>query len=114
MKSSSLILFIITSKFMFQYYLKMIVPFKNLKDDDNLNNEEIYSIISNFDPEKDNFSESIEHPKNGDIFIHFSKDDDKLDDWKADGIVWEKRGQKLIFRHVPPWPPTGPGFRHNL
>ena len=43
-------------------------------------NEEIYSIIYNFDPKKGNFNESIEHPKDGDIFIHFSKDDDKLDD----------------------------------
>ena len=37
----SLILFIITPKFMFQFYIKMMVAFKNLKDDEHLNNEEI-------------------------------------------------------------------------
>ena len=65
----------------------MSVPFKTLPEGEDFEFDEIYKVICSFDPEKDPYCETILQPKNGEIYLHFSKDAIKADDWKADGIT---------------------------
>ena len=43
---------------------------------------------------------SIEFPISNEILIHYSNDETKLDDWKADGMLWQNKGQKLVNHNV--------------
>ena len=52
-------------------------------------------LLPKFNPSKDEFCENIEYPKNNQVYLHYSTDDKKVDDWKADGMLWENNGQKL-------------------
>ena len=72
------------------------MPFKIGIHPGEVNNDDIFEIINNFDPVKDSSSEFIESPINSDIFLNYSIDELKTDDWKADGMLWENRGQKVI------------------
>ena len=71
----------------------MSVPIKTKIGENDLAYDDIYDLISDFDPETNNFVESIQNPKNGDVFFHYSTDEKKLDDWKSDGMNWCNNGQ---------------------
>ena len=55
-----------------------------LNDNESIIYDQIFQIVSDFDPSTDIFTDLIECPKNNENFIHYSNDETKLDDWKAD------------------------------
>ena len=69
--------------------------FKQLKNNETLNIDDIFEILTKFDPSKDEFCENIEYPKNNQVYLHYSTDDKKVDDWKADGMLWENNEEKV-------------------
>ena len=74
----------------------MSEPIKTLIAGEIFELEEIYNLIVSFDPIKDKYTEEIQNPKNGEVYLHFSSDYTKLNDWKADGIIWHNGGQKSV------------------
>jgi len=71
-------------------------PIKTEVGPKSLSYDEICNLIINFNPEIDNYTEQIESPKAGDVYLHYSLDKNKLDDWKSDGIIWLNNGQKSV------------------
>ena len=71
-------------------------PIKTEVGPKSLSYDEICDLIINFNPEIDNYTEQIESPKAGDVYLHYSLDKNKLDDWKSDGIIWLNNGQKSV------------------
>jgi len=71
-------------------------PIKTEISPKSLSYDEIYNSIINFNPEIDNFTEQIESPKAGDVFLNYSLDKKKLNDWKSDGIIWLNNDQKPV------------------
>ena len=71
-------------------------------DEDSLDFDDFFNIISNYDATTQLHCEMIESPKNGEIFIQYSTDHGKVDDWKAVGMIWDNRGQKLVNKSSNP------------
>ncbi len=66
-------------------------PIKTEVGPKSLSYDEICNLIINFNPEIDNYTEQIESPKAGDVYLHYSLDKNKLNDWKSDGIIFRFR-----------------------
>ena len=58
------------------------MPIKIQIGENDLTYDNIYDLISDFEPETNNFVQSIKNLKNGDVFFHYLTDEKKLDDWK--------------------------------
>ena len=52
--------------------------FKQLKNNETFNIDDIFEILTKFDPSKDEFCENIEYPKNNQVYLHYSTDDKKV------------------------------------
>ena len=70
------------------------MPIKIQIGENDLTYDNINDLISDFEPETNNFVESIQNPKNGDVFFHYSTDKKKLDDRKSNGMNWCSNVQK--------------------
>ena len=55
---------------------------------------EVYNILSNFNPETDNYTESMNSyfPENGWTYIFYTADPKLVNDYKADRFKWRHNG----------------------
>ena len=74
----------------------MSQPIKSLNDDKLLDFEEIYNLIISFDPSIDRYSQLISSRKNRDLYLHYSTNVTKLNDWKSDEMIWFNGSQKPV------------------
>lgn len=59
-----------------------------------LSNEYVDDALTNFDIVTDNYNESIKDPKVNDIYLFYTENINKTEDYKVDGYKWRNNGAK--------------------
>ena len=67
-----------------------------------LESSEIYTILSNFDPVLQTYVERIKEAKPDEVYIFFSNDQNKSEDFSYDNYLWKNNGafKKILEKKV--------------